>query len=472
MIYFLFFILLSELAFMMDQPVMDTSQFLFKDHLPTIEVSLKLYLKDQLADCFLYAIDGSVFKVHKAIFGQTDFQRKILSCAKEQCCEILEIICPLSKDELCHLVSFLYTGKIKCDSKEDSLKIIDNLNNVFGYSSQNVIMDDSNSYGSENESHIGDVEINEEFQRDPNLEKNTSEIESLTIKEELIESGSNSNSEKILNQFEINLKQEIAQGKLSDYSHTINLSYEKEYFLETERRFKDITNDQNDSYCVDRTAVKIENMDELSNDKFNDAPKYISENESVIIGSLLLQKVPDIPFAEIISNRKMESTSARRDELVDNVLEDADDVRDDQSENFENLKEVPENISCNSDANRVVIINLRKSNFKKRKLNTRDPEIIESIAENFEKKKLDKKSKSKKISSVVANSMTTLMEQTLAEPKRNSKKRKLNKRDPDRSENISENVENKQLDKKGQSKKISSPNSMTKLVKHNLAQTR
>ena len=51
-------ILLSELALMMD-----TFQFLFKDHLPTIEVSLELHLKNQLADCYLYAIDGSIFKV-------------------------------------------------------------------------------------------------------------------------------------------------------------------------------------------------------------------------------------------------------------------------------------------------------------------------------------------------------------------------------------------------------------------------
>ena len=124
--------------------------------------SLKIYLRDRSTDCVIYAEDGSEFKIHKAIFGQTEFQRKILLCAKEQCCETLEIICPLPKDELCHLVNFFYSGQIKCDSKVDSLKILDNLSKVFGYPSQNMIVDDPNCNDFES---LQDNESNDEVRK-------------------------------------------------------------------------------------------------------------------------------------------------------------------------------------------------------------------------------------------------------------------------------------------------------------------
>ena len=192
---------------------------------------------------------------------------------------------------------------------------------VFGYSSQNMFMDDPNCYGFENGSSIEGVEMIEEaFEVDPDaliLEKNAPDIESLTIKEELIENSSNSTSEKVVNQFEIIGKKENAQEKLPIDPHTINLSSEKEYSVETERRFNDITNDQNDSYCVDRTTVKDENTDENSDDNVNDALEIGSGNESVTI-SVLLQKVSDIPTAEKIPTRTMESATSRQVEYFPN----------------------------------------------------------------------------------------------------------------------------------------------------------
>ena len=119
--------------------MMETLQFNKKDQITVIGDSLDNYLKDKSTDCVLYAKDGSKFKIHRELFCQTDFQRKILSCAKEQCCEILEVFCPCSKDELNHLVLFLYAGVINCENEFDSLNILENLDKVFGYQPKNLV---------------------------------------------------------------------------------------------------------------------------------------------------------------------------------------------------------------------------------------------------------------------------------------------------------------------------------------------
>ena len=79
-----------------------------KEHTSIIEDYMDSYVTKKPADCILYSKDGSQFKIHKELFGQTDFLRKILSSAKDHCCGILEIICPCTKQELSHLVTFLY----------------------------------------------------------------------------------------------------------------------------------------------------------------------------------------------------------------------------------------------------------------------------------------------------------------------------------------------------------------------------
>jgi hypothetical protein len=95
---------------------MKTFRFQFKDQLTSLEENLDIYLKSKTADC-------SKFKIHKEVLGQTEFLRKILFSAKEHCREILEVLCPCSKDELSHLVNFLYDGEIRCKEEIDSLKI-------------------------------------------------------------------------------------------------------------------------------------------------------------------------------------------------------------------------------------------------------------------------------------------------------------------------------------------------------------
>ena len=112
---------------------MGANRFFCSDLCLTISDFSETYWRNQATDCVLYANDGTEFKIHKAIFCQTEFQRKLLTCSKEQCCGNLNVSCPLSKDELEHLVFFLYTGKINFNNKCDSLKIIENLDKVFGY---------------------------------------------------------------------------------------------------------------------------------------------------------------------------------------------------------------------------------------------------------------------------------------------------------------------------------------------------
>ena len=102
-------------------------QLTFKDHSATIEDYLDVYLKNKSTDCILYSQEGSGIRIHKELFSQTNFLREILSSAKEHCCQTLEILCPCTKEELSHLVIFLYDGEIRCENYDDSLKIQENL---------------------------------------------------------------------------------------------------------------------------------------------------------------------------------------------------------------------------------------------------------------------------------------------------------------------------------------------------------
>ena len=114
-------------------------EFNFKDQIASFEDYMDTYLKNKSRDCILYSEDGSKFKVHKELFGQTQFLREIISCANERCCGTIDVFCPCSKDELNHLVNFLYDGEIHCEEEFDSLKVLENLNIIFGFS-KNLVM--------------------------------------------------------------------------------------------------------------------------------------------------------------------------------------------------------------------------------------------------------------------------------------------------------------------------------------------
>ena len=125
---------------------METIQFKFNDQIASFESHLEFYLKNKSTDCILYSEDGSKFKVHKEMFGQTNFLREILSNTKEHCCGIIEVLCPCSKEELSSLVNFLYDGEIHCKEESESLKIIENLQNIFGFQRNLVLKYQNEAY--------------------------------------------------------------------------------------------------------------------------------------------------------------------------------------------------------------------------------------------------------------------------------------------------------------------------------------
>ena len=171
---------------------METLQFNKKDQITVIGDSLDNYLKDKPTDCVLYAKDGSKFKIHRELFCQTDFQRKILSCAKEQCCEILKVFCPCSKDELNHLVLFLYAGVINCENEFDSLNILENLDKVFGYHPKNLVGNNPNGTFFTRNTEIEDnSNVEEAFENnlddDTNAKQVDEEMEITTKIEQVLE---------------------------------------------------------------------------------------------------------------------------------------------------------------------------------------------------------------------------------------------------------------------------------------------
>ena len=103
------------------------------DHFSAITDSMGTYFKKKTEDCILYAEDGSNFKIHKELLGQTVFLRKVLSTANNQGCSTIEIICPCTKEELARLVHFLYHGEIQCDNVFDSIKSQEDLSKIFGF---------------------------------------------------------------------------------------------------------------------------------------------------------------------------------------------------------------------------------------------------------------------------------------------------------------------------------------------------
>ena len=148
------------------------NNFINKQQNSAIEDYLDSYIKKKPADCILYSEGGFQFKIHKELFGQTEFMRKILTSANGQCCSgcsMIEILCPCNKEDLGHLVHFLYDGEIHCDSETDSaFKILSTLSQVFGFPEDMHLQCqkkplDENSSGS---SQCEDLEVFEDITND------------------------------------------------------------------------------------------------------------------------------------------------------------------------------------------------------------------------------------------------------------------------------------------------------------------
>ena len=96
----------------------------------SIKDYMESYLKNKPPDCFLYSEDGTQFKTHKELFGQTKFMREILKSAN--CCGAVEIIFPCSREELGEIIDFVNNGKIEYDEKTKE-KPWDILRNLTGH---------------------------------------------------------------------------------------------------------------------------------------------------------------------------------------------------------------------------------------------------------------------------------------------------------------------------------------------------
>ena len=63
-----------------------------KKHTSCIEDYMDYYVTKKPGDCILYSEDGTEFKVHKELLGQTEFMFKILKGVKEQCCSMVKTV--------------------------------------------------------------------------------------------------------------------------------------------------------------------------------------------------------------------------------------------------------------------------------------------------------------------------------------------------------------------------------------------
>jgi uncharacterized Zn-finger protein len=165
------------------------SQFTFRNQIAAFEDFMELYLKNKPRDCILYSNDGCKFKVHKELLGQTDFLRKILSSTKDHCCGTIEVICPCSKEVLSALVKFLYDGEIHFEEESESLKIIENLQNIFGFQRNLVLNFSPNEafFASENNIEAAKV-VEEVFENIPD-NSDVREVVVIPVHEEPFDQG-------------------------------------------------------------------------------------------------------------------------------------------------------------------------------------------------------------------------------------------------------------------------------------------
>ena len=89
------------------------------------------YLRKKNPDVIFYSEDGTEFKTHKELLGQTRFMRELIKSTN--CCDTIVIICPCSKRELGQLIDFVIHGKIQCIDEKELSKILENLQKIFGF---------------------------------------------------------------------------------------------------------------------------------------------------------------------------------------------------------------------------------------------------------------------------------------------------------------------------------------------------
>jgi len=90
----------------------------------------------KFVNCILVSGDGFRFNIHEKLINQTQYMCNLFEDARDPDCldsmKILLIFC--TGEELKKLVQFLHDGKIHCENEDESLKILKNLRNLFGFS--------------------------------------------------------------------------------------------------------------------------------------------------------------------------------------------------------------------------------------------------------------------------------------------------------------------------------------------------
>ena len=81
-----------------------------ENHISTLEGYQELFFTKKMPDCILFSEEGTKFEIHKELLSQTQFLRNILVSVQDQCCGIIEILCPCSTN-LEHLVNFFIMVK-------------------------------------------------------------------------------------------------------------------------------------------------------------------------------------------------------------------------------------------------------------------------------------------------------------------------------------------------------------------------
>jgi len=194
-----------------------------KNYITAIPAYLDTYLKNKPADCVLYSEDGTEFKIRKELLSQTKFLRKILSSAKDHCCNIIEILCPCSKEELGRLVEFLYHGKIICDRKNGSFHILENLTKIFGFPNFQFDLPENFTCDDEIETLISDHSLSTSI-----------EIEEFAIKEEPIEKASSDSNADFLEK-----RSKVCDKKLNSTSQNDYIEQHEEVEDETKENIND-----------------------------------------------------------------------------------------------------------------------------------------------------------------------------------------------------------------------------------------
>ena len=233
-------------------------------HNKTITNYLKSYLKKNSPDCILYSEDGSGFKIHKELLGQTKFMREVLKSAN--CCQEIEIIFPCSAEELGKIFDFINDGKISCANETESNKILMNFQKILGFQIEHDFESNFSSFNPTNENFI---DVIEEYEP----------VEIISESDEINDSKDHSALE--------NFKGEM----LDEKDHAVQKSDENDTKNESLEISSDEINDTKDQNALKNSKGELSMLDEKDQvvesfdetDTKNDSVEIISDDNTSLI---------------------------------------------------------------------------------------------------------------------------------------------------------------------------------------------